>query len=65
MQTMLVEDGKRNLEEEVVNLQIHRSRESLVAIEFLEKKKDLIVFMCDFSRQQFVNALVDIKMEIL
>lgn len=60
MQTMLVEDGRKNLEE-IVNLHIHKGREPLVEIEYSGKKKDVIVFMCDYSRQQFVKALVDIK----
>ena len=60
MQTMLVEDGRRNLDE-IVNLHIHKGREPLVEIEYGGKKKDVIVFMCDYSRQMFVKALVDVK----
>ena len=60
MQTMLIEEGRRNLDE-IVNLHIHKGREPQVEIEYGGKKKDVIVFMCDYSRQMFVKALVDIK----
>ena len=49
VQTMITEEGRRNLDE-IVNLHIHKGREPMVEIEYSGKKKDAIVFMCDYAR---------------
>jgi hypothetical protein len=44
---------------EIENLHVHRGKDPVLELEFPRNKVEKLIFPCDFSRQRFIQALID------
>ena len=46
---------------EIENMHVHKGKDPVIEIQ-IGKVCEKLVFQCDYSRQQFIEALIEVKM---
>ncbi|CDW80422.1 UNKNOWN [Stylonychia lemnae] len=47
---------------EIMDLHVHKGKDSVVELQFGNNKIEKLIFPCDYSRQQFIESLLDVKL---